>query len=485
MSEYTPHKPGLARSLLIASGDLAEAERRAMASKSVSDEGEVWILIGDHQRATLRDLGSILAAFELDSAHALIPPGFLPPRPSGIFVDHDGSLVHGRGRTFPGWALREIGRLTNELVEEHSEYLGVLLRAVQGKPAEVLRPVPEDFVLTDDSALLGFADPPPRLVSDLSGAPSLTPDQIVQDDYSRDRYMGHISADSLTQRIVDVVGNFHIVDSAGLVSVDGTDPEHPLWRALLNELIAEMTLRHGPYPAGWRKDLLDGARFPGSLAGYAPDEVPIPGTLTPGRDVSGSVFVKYGQRQHLESMLERGAIRIAPASSYDDPSLDPARSASELVAEIDVGSFALGSVGGLRPSQARRSGLRRRVRLEMQDYYVFCGSTLITRRLLRDFEADCCIAVFDREEFERRLQRVVEVQLPDWRFISEPVEYYDPLQVTEIEMKPVVSKHFKYAYQKEHRMAWIPRGPIPSLEPIDVEVGGLSDVAELVELVRT
>jgi hypothetical protein len=73
----------------------------------------------------------------------------------------------------------------------------------------------------------------------------------------------------------------------------------------------------------------------------------------------------------------------------------------------------------------------------------------------------------------------VRQQLPGWHATVNAVEYYDPLLVTPGEVDVLTCKHFRYAYQKEVRVAWLPPGPIQTLEPIFVELGSLSDIAEV------
>ena len=39
---------------------------------------------------------------------------------------------------------------------------------------------------------------------------------------------------------------------------------------------------------------------------------------------AGSYLLKFGHKQHITDMIEKGVLRISPAESYDDPSLNPA-----------------------------------------------------------------------------------------------------------------------------------------------------------------
>jgi len=50
-------------------------------------------------------------------------------------------------------------------------------------------------------------------------------------------------------------------------------------------------------------------------------------------------------------------------------------------------------------------------------------------------------------------------------------------------MDVLFGKHLKYWYQREYRCAWIPQGPtVERLEPLFLELGSLSAIAQLVVL---
>jgi hypothetical protein len=45
-----------------------------------------------------------------------------------------------------------------------------------------------------------------------------------------------------------------------------------------------------------------------------------------------------------------------------------------------------------------------------------------------------------------------------------------------------LAKPFGYSYEDEYRFAWIPPAGTPALTHLDIELGGLADIAELVVL---
>ena len=485
-NEYIKDDPERERRIVVVSADLSEAEFSAMASKSTAAAEEIWMLIGDHKSATAPQLARLLAVLELDRHHKLLHPGFLPARAAGVFLFTDGMIRHGRGRSLPPWALREVDRLADQLAAEHSDYMAKLLEAVRGKPPEVLPPVPKDFILRDEAKLLGLAPPLPTVTPDLSGAgPRGHSDHDAQEDYARDRYMGHVTDAELRQRIADVFTNLYVIDDQNRVSARNGEPAFPLWRRLFAELIKEVELRFGRYPAGWKKGdgLLDGVEWPGSLTFHKTQPEPIVGSLKPRSQPPGLVLVKYGEKRHLDPFVSEGKLRISPASVYEDASLDPARRDDELRFAIDVGSYGIGRLGGLPHSEVSRSGIRKKVMFESdRNYYVSCFSRVLARRLLYDFHADCCVLITEPEEFQRRLASAVAGLLKGWHSVAADVVYYDPLQVTQVEVRPFEWKHFRFAYQEEFRIGWFPPHRRQTLAPLEVELGGLGDIAEIVGL---
>jgi hypothetical protein len=60
------------------------------------------------------------------------------------------------------------------------------------------------------------------------------------------------------------------------------------------------------------------------------------------------------------------------------------------------------------------------------------------------------------------------------------VTYIDPL-LPSVTMPDVpMSKHFRYTYQHEYRFVWLPTEAKGQLSYVDLELGPLKDIAELV-----
>jgi hypothetical protein len=108
--------------------------------------------------------------------------------------------------------------------------------------------------------------------------------------------------------------------------------------------------------------------------------------------------------------------------------------------------------------------------------------------LFDDFaDADTCVVITRPDEFKVRVQNAVSAQLPGWKFIAGPVIYFDPFFCHVHQMVPHFWKHFRFGYQREHRLLWLPPTPINdsanrNLDHIWFEVGSLTDCAKLIWL---
>jgi hypothetical protein len=261
-----------------------------------------------------------------------------------------------------------------------------------------------------------------------------------------------------------------------LISLD-FNPITLYWLTRFQEVLTEMALRHGPYPAGWSPGFINENRLPGSLSPVQLDKLC---QLKLQAPLPQSFLVKYGKIQYIEAAYNKGQIRVAPASAYSDPSLNTAIRDEELIAQIDFDPTFLGMYGGLDPDQIVRRNMRRVTHQKMKtNYYVYCTARELSTRLLLDFEGDAALIIRNPDTFLQRLDVAMRQQLPGWHAIVKAVKYYDPLRVTPEEVDVLVCKHFRYAYQNEVRVAWLPPEPILGLEPIFVELGCLSDIAEV------
>jgi len=327
---------------------------------------------------------------------------------------------------------------------------------------------------TIDAARIG--DPPPNIPIDLSGSDrhrfGLKPHELIARDYTRNRYLKAVPDDQLMARMQDILANFHIINPSGQISVNLNDHIIWYWLAKTTEVQMEMELRHGPYPAGWN---INAEGLPGSLRQVGKRENFI---LKPSADLPKRFLLKYGRKERLQPLLKKGELRIMPAADYKDESLTTAIRDDELLAQIsyDPVLYFLKGNSGISSHDERNSYHRR----ANSNFYVACFSDRLEPRLVVDFDGDACLLIRDPDAFVQRLGGAVLAQLPGWEFIVRDIEYYDPLRISPTEIKLPFSKHFKYAYQQEVRLVWVPPTPCGGLPPLWIEIGNMDGIAELI-----
>ena len=206
---------------------------------------------------------------------------------------------------------------------------------------------------------------------------------------------------------------------------------------------------------------------------------------------SGQVLAKFDKREHMRKMYEVGEIQISPASSYSDPSLNPARQDDELAISLRMPSKDLivsirgPGTDGFQDLPGVIGDLVHTKRTA--DYYVYCMALTTNPQLFDDFESDACVLIRDPTEFAERLKNAVRSQLPGWRFRSGRVQYIESYPSSRRDfMKPDIDLCFTklnaYSHQKEYRFAWViptHRDVEDSLEPLKIKVGSLKEIADL------
>ena len=88
-------------------------------------------------------------------------------------------------------------------------------------------------------------------------------------------------------------------------------------------------------------------------------------------------------------------------------------------------------------------------------YYLYCVSLDWDPALFADFNSDACVVIRDPQSFERRLKLASSIALPGWEMNAFSVEYFDPYEPGEHQrIDPMFSKDFRFARQREMRIAW-------------------------------
>ena len=307
----------------------------------------------------------------------------------------------------------------------------------------------------------------------------LTRNELWRLQYRQRRYLKQANEDALSQRLKDVIGNLTTLSSDGRIGVLPIGPDGVQWMTLFTHLHEEYLLRGQQLPPR------AGLHIPTPTApGQPPPSAALNGILLPR---PGQALVKLGKRAYMQDLFERGRIRIVPASSYSDPSLNHAIRDDELKLDrMMPGSettITFWDEETSMPQHVKPIGDVTSTVSLATDYYVYCMTHNFSYRLFDDFEADACVIIGDPKAFHSCLQEKTRAKLPGWLDWCGPVHYIDPYLHHGRNVNLILSKHFRHWYQQEYRFAWIPaKGGRTDLEPIEVELGSLKEISELVFL---
>jgi hypothetical protein len=297
-------------------------------------------------------------------------------------------------------------------------------------------------------------------------------------EYEGSLYLREVVPQALAKRYSNLIQNLWSTDRDGKVQ-HARDPTHrrEILR-LLFHVILEQTRRGNP-PASATFD--ERAMINEASAAYVPPSLRTP--IVGGPDG----FAKYGKRDHMRASFERGIFRIAPAGSYDDPSLNGAQADKELEHfTVTPNEYVLFKLHGVDASGNEVEVDPKPIELfrymNAPEFYVWCCGYSCDLRMLHDFQADALLLVKDIDTFTKRMLEAVENAQPGSIPVHGPVNYYDPYTIQRNQLRPIFSKNLKYLYQNEYRFAWN-ISPRKTLAPFFVELGPLNDIAQFYETV--
>jgi len=247
--------------------------------------------------------------------------------------------------------------------------------------------------------------------------------------------------------------------------------------------LEEMVQRYGPYPAGFDRDILHSQPFPdfaSELARKAVDRLSKLGLR------KGDVFIKLGKRKYMESLFSAGQLRLQPGSFFSNPDHNQAVRDDEMSLPL---SFMLTREQIMRlvknPEDVPNDVTERRLDIQFEssaDFWLYCVTQSIDPRLFVDFNADACVVIRDRRKFSKRLIDGAKESLGTAEARQGRANYVDPLLPSSPKIFVPFSKPFGYAYQDEFRFCWLSNPPVKQLKHVDLELGPLEDIAELIIL---
>lgn len=301
--------------------------------------------------------------------------------------------------------------------------------------------------------------------------------------YDERRYARHLSQAELNKRIRDVFLNLLRVNPEAKIGLHPINDESAVWIEKWTHVLEEMQLRHGPYPAGFSRDILYSEPFPDFASDLAEKAAK---TLLSYGLRKNEVFIKYGKRKYMEPFYQAGSLRIQPASFFSERDLNGAAKDDELMLPL---SFALSRKDILKlvvnPQDVPGDAPEQRVDVHFRsptDYWLYCVTRSVEPRLFVDFNADACVIIRDKDVFRQMLHQAASRALPRATMSEGPAIYVDPLLPHTTKIFVPLAKHFGYSYQEEYRFCWIPPQAAKKLAHIDVEIGSLDQIAEIIVL---
>jgi hypothetical protein len=312
----------------------------------------------------------------------------------------------------------------------------------------------------------------------------LLPRHIAQRrQYDSRRYARHLSQPELNQRIRDVFLNLLRVNPEAKIDIGPITDKSAIWMEKWTHVLEEMQLRHGPYPAGFTREILHSEPFPDFASALAQKAAARLSSLGLKR---GDVFIKFGKRVYMERLHETGALRIQPATYFARTDHNGAIRDDELTLSMALALTRDDVVKILRnPQDVPLNAPEQRVDVKFQsptDYWLYCVTNSVEPRLFADFNADSCVIIKDRPRFTKMLREVSQSRLIDADMRDESAVYIDPLLPTTAKILVPFMKHFRYTYQDKYRFCWLPHSPTPQVAHLDLEIGSLKEFSDLLVL---
>lgn len=306
--------------------------------------------------------------------------------------------------------------------------------------------------------------------------------ELWQMQYHDDRYMQGLSEAALRQRFQDILSNLVGLTDGGQLGADVPAEESEFWLPRLTHLREEYRLRDMGLPPSAALGSTARRTIPSPTYPVPPRSASM---TQPGSSGSQELF-KFGKLHDLQSAVDTGTIWLSPASSFSDPSLNPATRDTELefTYEIPPARLPTAFVDPLDGTTHHlRGGGPVRYTISANDYYVFCTTAVFAHRLYQDFNADAYVIIHEPERFALDVTVAAASLLPGYAFGYGGVRYIDPLIALPVSMPVQVIKHFRYAYQHEFRCVWQPppKKQTP-LQGILLTIPELPSYAELVRL---
>lgn len=294
-------------------------------------------------------------------------------------------------------------------------------------------------------------------------------------------YAQKLTEGELNQRTRDIVVNLLRLTPGAKVGLPAMDVGGSRWMELLTHMLEEINQRRGD--VGLSKEMFELDPIPdfsSELAKKAASALLQKG-LAPSQ-----AYIKYGKREYMARLHSEGAIRLQPASYFSHAFHNGAVRDDELGVPLCISltredMHRITHNPEILPKDAKHFRADVELRFET-DYWLYCVTKSVESRLFVDFNADSCVIIRDTTAFRDRLRDAAATALCDASFHDGAAVYVDPLLPDTGKLFVPLTKHFRYSYQEEHRFAWLPAKRQEELSPVDIKLGSLEGISDLVLL---
>lgn len=299
--------------------------------------------------------------------------------------------------------------------------------------------------------------------------------------YRASRYLEYLPLNALQERHRWILRNAFSLNELRRMSGSGLrEEELATWEQLV-EVSEEFRVRNE-----WPRQRGDSVRVL-KTAGAPPEFLKAAESAIRSIDYpDGPFLIRYAKRKYLEQALDTGKVRISPASKFSDDALPAGVRDNELVKEVQAFPIEV---------RARHAFSGRTKTLSVpgsfsipmdRDYFLLSLSRALLPTLFWEIcpEEPACLIIRDGPWMQEALFKASTDVLGGWKFEPGLVQYVDPNPPCESpsgndSKNPYMQKHFRYFYQGEFRVAWIPPRPVRELPHVELSVANLGEYAEL------
>jgi hypothetical protein len=299
-------------------------------------------------------------------------------------------------------------------------------------------------------------------------------------------YLQNASPAELQQRLEDILRNIYAFSADGRVAAVPAAHGGSVWAQKILDINLEFDRRN--------MTIYDFARFDDLPFKKEALQIILANRHHAHYLQQRAVFCKYGELRWMRELISGGNVRLSPASYFRGDQHNRARKDDELTLRTVVTPYDF-DLGFVPPFLQRRLPERAWVVIDHakpSDHLLYCLTAGFDFRYFFDFGSESsvaagCVVIHDQDKFEARLLREARRVLRGWTVRFDGVRYVDPFFVLNLlpakENEIFFFKDFRFMYQREFRLVAVaPEGAAGTLQHVDLSLGPLGDVAELVEI---